>query len=46
MSGQYMMEQTLYLPRGGEVNPQASPLAILTRLMGRPLVGVGAGSAR
>ncbi|MDO5623244.1 MAG: Kdo hydroxylase family protein [Pseudomonadota bacterium] len=43
MSGQFMMEQTLYLPPGKEVNPAASPLAILTRLMGRPLVGVGAG---
>ena len=46
MSGQFMMEQTLYLPPGKEVDPQASPLAILTRLGGRPLVGVGAGTAR
>ena len=46
MSGQHMMEQTLYLPPGHEANPQASPLAILTRLVGRPLVGVGAGTAR
>lgn len=46
MSGQYMMEQTLYLPPGREANPQASPLHILTRLMGRPLAGVGAGTAR
>ena len=46
MSGQFMMEQTLYLPPGKEVNPASSPLAILTRLMGRPLVGVGAGVAR
>ena len=46
MSGQFMMEQTLYLPPGKEVDPQASPLAILTRLVGRPLVGVGAGTAR
>ena len=46
MSGQFMMEQTLYLPPGKEVDPQSSPLAILTRLMGRPLVGVGAGTAR
>ncbi len=46
MSGQYMMEQTLYLPPGHEANPQASPLAILTRLLGRPLAGVGAGVAR
>ena len=46
MSGQFMMEQTLYLPPGKEVDPQASPLAILTRLVGRTLVGVGAGTAR
>ena len=46
MSGQHMMEQTLYLPPGREVNPQASPLAILTRLVGRPLAGVGTGVAR
>lgn len=43
MSGQFMMEQTLYLPPGREVDPQSSPLAILTRLVGRPLVGAGAG---
>lgn len=43
MSGQFMMEQTLYLPPGREVNPESSPLAILTRLVGRPLVGVGSG---
>jgi hypothetical protein len=46
MSGQFMMEQTLYLPPGRESNPQSSPLAILTRLIGRPLAGVGAGVAR
>lgn len=46
MSGQYMMEQTLYLPPGREVHPEASPLQILTRLVGRPLVGVGAGVGR
>lgn len=45
MSGQYMMEQTLYLAPGREAHPAASPLQILTRLMGRPLVGVGAGVA-
>lgn len=38
MSGQYMMEQTLYLPPGREYDPSASPLAILQRLTGRPLV--------
>ncbi|RYF71360.1 MAG: 3-deoxy-D-manno-oct-2-ulosonic acid (Kdo) hydroxylase [Comamonadaceae bacterium] len=42
MSGQYMMEQTLYLPPGQEYDPSASPLAILTRLAGRPLAGVQA----
>ena len=46
MSGQLMVEQTLHLPPGREANPQASPLAILTRLRGRPLVGVGAGTPR
>ncbi len=46
MSGQFMMEQTLYLPPGREADPQSSPLAILTRLVGRPLAGVGDGVAR
>lgn len=46
MEGQYMMEQTLYLPPGREADPAASPLGILTRLMGRPLVGAGAGVGR
>lgn len=41
MSGQYMLEQTLHLPRGEEYDPSASPLAILTRLQGRRLAGVG-----
>jgi hypothetical protein len=40
-SGQYMMEQTLHLPPGGELHPENSPLAILTRLVGHPLVGAG-----
>jgi hypothetical protein len=40
-SGQYMMEQTLHLKPGGELNPQSSPLSILTRLVGHPLAGVG-----
>jgi len=38
MSGQYMMEQTLHLPAEHAYDTQASPLAILTRLMGRALV--------
>ncbi|MEO6973897.1 MAG: Kdo hydroxylase family protein, partial [Rhodoferax sp.] len=38
MSGQYMLEQTLFLAPEHLYDPQASPLAILSRLTGRPLV--------
>ena len=38
MSGQYMMEQTFHLPAARQYDPQASPLAILTRLTGRSLI--------
>ena len=38
MSGQYMLEQTLFLPPGSEYNPEASPLAILTLMKGHQLV--------
>ena len=38
MSGQYLLEQTLHLPAAQQYEPAASPLAILTRLVGRPLV--------
>lgn len=38
MSGQYMMEQTFHLPADRQYDPQSSPLAILTRLMGHSLV--------
>ncbi|MET0542044.1 MAG: Kdo hydroxylase family protein [Variovorax sp.] len=38
MSGQYMAEQTLHLPAASQYNPDASPLAILSRLTGRTLV--------
>jgi len=38
MSGQYMLEQTLFLAPEHQYDPQASPLAILSRLTGRPLV--------
>jgi hypothetical protein len=38
MSGQYMMEQTFHLPVAKQYDPDASPLAILTRLAGRSLV--------
>ena len=39
MSGQHMLEQTFHLPVARQYEPQASPLAILTRLVGRPLAG-------
>jgi hypothetical protein len=38
MSGQYMMEQTFHLPVAQQYDPEASPLAILTRLTGRTLI--------
>ncbi len=38
MSGQYMLEQTFHLPVARQYDPDASPLAILARLAGRPLV--------
>lgn len=38
MSGQYMLEQTFYLPVHGMLNEQRSPLRILERLAGRKLV--------
>jgi hypothetical protein len=38
MSGQYMLELTMQLDPARQYDPQASPLAILTRMMGRALV--------
>lgn len=38
MSGQFMLEQTLHLSAARQYNPDASPLAILSRLTGRTLV--------
>jgi hypothetical protein len=38
MSGQYLLEQTMLLPPGRQYDTAASPLAILSRLTGRPLV--------
>ena len=38
MSGQHMVERTFHLPVSCQYNPEASPLAILTRLAGHPLV--------
>lgn len=37
MAGQYMMEQTFHLPAARQYNPDASPLAILSRMAGHPL---------
>ena len=37
MSGQHMLEQTFHLPVARQYNREASPLAILGRLAGRPL---------
>ncbi|NML45463.1 3-deoxy-D-manno-oct-2-ulosonic acid (Kdo) hydroxylase [Ramlibacter sp. G-1-2-2] len=39
MSGQHMLEQTFHLPVARQYDVQASPLAILTRMAGRPLQG-------
>ena len=39
MSGQYLLEQTFHLPVAHQYDPQASPLALLTALVGRPLHG-------
>lgn len=38
MSGQYMMEQTFHLPVAKQYNRGSSPLAILSRLAGHPLI--------
>jgi hypothetical protein len=38
MSGQFMLEQTLHLSAARQYNPDASLLAILSRLTGRSLV--------
>jgi len=38
MSGQYMMEQTLYLPVSRQYNPEKSPLSILSKLKKRDLI--------
>jgi hypothetical protein len=38
MSGQYVLEQTVQLPPAQQYDPDASPLAILSRMMGRGLI--------
>jgi len=38
MSGRHMIERTFHLPVACQYNREASPLAILTRLAGRPLI--------
>jgi hypothetical protein len=42
MGGQYMLEQTLYLDVQRQRHPETSPLRVLERLKGRPLVGPSA----
>jgi hypothetical protein len=37
-SGQYMLEQTTHLPLDALYEPRSSPLAILERISGRPLI--------
>ncbi|MGR9108650.1 MAG: Kdo hydroxylase family protein [Gammaproteobacteria bacterium] len=39
MAGQYLLEQTFYLPVASMADPAKSPLRILERLTGRKLVG-------
>ena len=38
MSGQYMMEQTFYLPVSKQYNPEKSPLSILSKLKKKDLI--------
>jgi hypothetical protein len=38
MAGQYMMEQTYFLDAEQMVHPELSPLAVLERMTGTPLV--------
>jgi hypothetical protein len=38
MSGQFMLEQTFFLPVEAMVQPECAPLGILQRLKGRALV--------
>ena len=38
MSGQHLLEQTFHLPMARQYNPETSPLAILGRLVGHPLI--------
>ncbi|MDQ8039274.1 MAG: Kdo hydroxylase family protein [Rickettsiella sp.] len=38
ISGQYMLEQTFYLPITAMKNPEAAPINILENFLGRPLI--------
>lgn len=38
ISGQHLLEQTFYLPHNSMQNPNASPLCILEKLTGKPLL--------
>lgn len=39
LDGQYMLEQTFFMPPQHQYRPDQSPLGILTRLAGHPLLG-------
>ena len=39
MSGQFMFEQTILLPIAAQYHPELSPLKVLEKLKGRPLIG-------
>lgn len=41
VSGQHMLEQTIHLPVAALYRPESSPLGILERLCGRPLIPAG-----
>lgn len=41
LAGQYLLEQTFYLPVEGMKSPELSPLRILERHIGKPLVDLG-----
>ncbi|HSX13848.1 MAG TPA: Kdo hydroxylase family protein [Chlamydiales bacterium] len=38
ISGQYALEQTLFIPRDALLHPEKSPVSILERMTGRPMV--------
>jgi hypothetical protein len=42
LGGQFMLEQTFFLPVAAMLHPERSPLAVLERLSGRSLVRAAA----